>query len=153
MDLPRLATRKRTVGHDIFQGVHRVSELMKETYRQLKKRIIEKSLVLVEAGDMSSVCKAIKALNEMANLDPSETGNPQEEVGFFDEGTNRRDSRRAPLLTNRFAMHKLVCEMRIRHPSGVHDAVYRRTSTFMTCLRANWPVGRVETTHFGSCKK
>jgi len=66
--------------HIYSRVLHRESELMKETYSQLKKRIIEKSLILVEAGDMSSVREAMQALNEMAKLETSNISSPLLEV-------------------------------------------------------------------------
>lgn len=53
---------------------------MELKYDQLRKTIMEKSLVLAEAGDMSAVSKAMQALNRMAKLEPSSISDPLVEV-------------------------------------------------------------------------
>lgn len=53
---------------------------MEVKYDQLRKTIMERSLVLAEAGDMSAVSKAMQALKRMAKLEPSSISDPLVEV-------------------------------------------------------------------------
>lgn len=58
---------------------------MKKKYTKLKKKIMEKSLVLVEVGDMSSVHVAMQALNEIVKLERTNISDPLVEVNRLRE--------------------------------------------------------------------